>query len=153
MQTLNLAFSAGATVATAALVSPRFAGSLALGAVLEAVNFRSLRRAGELSVRAQLGEPDAGATGLVLASFGARFAMLAIAIGVALYAGAHPVGLVAGLSMIVPAALIAAWRVRPVDVPAQENPNPPLAADDPEWDRWNSWLAREREEEDEEGES
>ena len=35
-----LAFSAGATAASWALVSPRFAGSLALGAALEALNFR-----------------------------------------------------------------------------------------------------------------
>jgi hypothetical protein len=39
---ISLVFSAGAAAASWALVSPRFAGSLALGAALEALNFRAL---------------------------------------------------------------------------------------------------------------
>ena len=38
----NLAFSAGACAAGWALVSPLFAGSLALGAALEVMNFRAM---------------------------------------------------------------------------------------------------------------
>lgn len=140
VQRLNLALSAGATAASWALVSPRFAGSLALGALLEAVNFRSLRRACEIFVS---GEPKGG--GAVLAGFGARFTLLGVAMGVALYAGAHPVGLVVGLSMIVPAAIASAWTVRPVDSESA----PSLSPDDPAWDRWNPWLARENEDEEE----
>jgi len=64
-----------------------------------------------------------------------------IGIGVALYLGADPVGLLIGLSLIMPAAVIEAWRARPpVDASA-----PALADDDPTWERWNPWLARERE--------
>jgi hypothetical protein len=38
-----------------------------------------------------------------------------------------------------PATLIEAWRSRP-----SIDPNAPrLADDDPSWDRWNPWLARE----------
>jgi hypothetical protein len=68
-----------------------------------------------------------------------------IGIGAALYFGAHPVGLLIGLSLIVPAAIIEAWRARPAVNPEA----PQLAPDDPDWERWNPWLAREREESEE----
>ncbi len=54
--------------------------------------------------------------------------------------GAHPVGLVIGLSTIIPAAILEAWRARPLIESAATG----LAPDDPAWDRWNPWLARER---------
>ena len=57
---------------------------------------------------------------------------------------AHAIALLLGLSLIIPALLIAAWRNRPpilADAPA-------LDADDPSWERWNPWLAREEEERD-----
>jgi hypothetical protein len=50
------------------------------------------------------------------------------------------VGLVLGLSLILPAALIEAWRSRP---PIVEDA-PALPEDDPGWNDWNPWLARER---------
>ena len=65
--------------------------------------------------------------------------VLTLGIGVAVWAGAHPVGLLIGLSMIVPAVIVEAWRRRPpvvADLPS-------LPPDDPSWDRWNPWLARE----------
>jgi hypothetical protein len=48
-----------------------------------------------------------------------------------------------------PAAVIEAWRHRP---PVQPDA-PRLDADDPAWERWDAWLAREREpaEDEEEG--
>jgi hypothetical protein len=131
----NLAFSAGATAAGLALVSPRFAASLALGALLETVSFRALWRASE---RVLLGRGSGGAA--ALGAFGVRFVMLAAVLWVALGAGAHPVGLVVGLSLMVPAVVLAAWRVRPRSGPAGPAPAP----DDPSWDAWNAWLARER---------
>ena len=71
--------------------------------------------------------------------------LLAIGIIAAVYFGANIIGLVIGLSLIVPATIIEAWRSRP-----PIDPNAPrLAADDPSWDRWNPWLARENEEIDE----
>jgi hypothetical protein len=66
--------------------------------------------------------------------------LLAAAIALALRAGAHPVGLVLGLSTMVPAVIGGAWRTRP----PIGNPEPGPAPDDPSWDAWNPWLARER---------
>ena len=41
-----------------------------------------------------------------------------------------------------PAAVVEAWRTRPA-----VDPNAPaLPPDDETWERWNPWLAREREE-------
>ena len=74
-----------------------------------------------------------------------RFSFLVIGIGAALYFGAHPVGLLIGLSLIMPAAIFEAWRARPAVDPEA----PELAPDDPAWERWNPWLARERVESDE----
>ena len=58
-------------------------------------------------------------------------------------AGAHPVGLVVGLSIAMPAAVLDAWRNRPPYVdPATLPVTPP---DDPAWDRWSVWRVRELE--------
>lgn len=130
-----LAFSAGATAASWALVSPRFAGSLALGAALEALNFRALFGYWR---RALLGGESIGWARF--ASFGLRFVALAGALWAALALGAHPVGLLIGLSVVVPGVVVAAWRARPAPDPEA----PALAADDPGWEAWNPWLARER---------
>ncbi len=117
------------------LVSRGFAIGLALGAVLEAVNFRSLRRASE----SVLGGEAAGAAAGAVMGFGLRFVLLAAAVGIALHAGIHPVGLVVGLSLIVPAAVIGAWTVRPRPDPNAEA----IPADDPSWERWDAWRAKE----------
>jgi len=130
----NLAFSAGACAASWVVLSPRFATSLALGSLLESVNFRSLWHSSERILLAGAGR------GAALGGFGLRFVLLAIVLGVALHAGAHPVGLLIGVSLIVPAIVLAAWRSRPL--PGVPGPAPP--PDDPSWDRWNPWLARER---------
>lgn len=139
----SLAFSAGAVAASWALVSPRFAGSLALGAALEALNFRALFGYWQ---RAMLGAGQIGWTRF--ASFGLRFVLLAGAVWAALAYGAHPVGLLIGLSLVVPGVVLAAWRARPAVDPSA----PALAEDDPSWEAWNPWLAREqvRDTEDEE---
>lgn len=132
---MSLAFSAGATALSWACVSPRFAGSLALGAALEVVNFRALFGHWK---HALLGGEAAGWTRF--AGFGLRFLVLAASLWAALAVGAHPVGLLVGLSLVLPAVVIAAWRARPLP-----DPNAPaLAADDPSWNAWNPWLARER---------
>lgn len=137
----NLAFSAGACALSFAAVSPRFAAGLALGALLEAANFRSLWRSCERVFFG--GGPGAGPA---VALFGLRFVLLGGVIYLAIHAGVHPVGLVVGLSLIVPASVLAAWRARPPIDPSA----PALAADDPEWERWDAWRARERDAEPEE---
>jgi len=140
----SLAFSAGATAASWALVSPRFAGSLALGAALEAVNFRALFGywRGALLGGERMGLAAFG-------SFGLRFVLLGGVVWAALAFGAHPVGLLLGLSLVVPGVLIAAWRARPLPSPDA----PALDPEDPSWDAWNPWLARERDPEADEDES
>ena len=136
VERLNLVLSAGAVAASLALVSPRFAGGVAVGAALEAANFRGLFRAAKLFFAGRLYNWSAG--------WALRYGLLALGIGAALYVGVHPIGLVIGLSLILPAAVIEAWRSRPPIVPDA----PVLPPDDPSWDRWDPWLAREREDED-----
>ena len=131
----SLVFSASAAAASWALVSPRFAGSLALGAALEAVNFRALFGHWRSAL---LGSERAGLA--AFGGFGLRFLLLGAAVWAALALGAHPVGLVLGLSLVVPGVLLAAWRARPLPSPDA----PVLAADDPSWEAWNAWLAHER---------
>jgi hypothetical protein len=131
---LNVGIAALATAASFLLASPLFAASLALGATLEAVNFRTLRRTCEGVVTGEL--PG----GMVMVGFFLRFTLLGATVGVALYAGAHPVALLLGLSLIVPSVIAAAWRVRPAIQEAGPAPDP----DDASWDDWDPWLARER---------
>ena len=136
IQRWNLALSAGAVVTSFVVATPGFALSLALGAMLEAINFRGLHRAARFVVFESVG----GARGWAII-FGLRFLLLATAIGAAIYFGANAAGLLIGLSLIVPAVLIEAWRSRP-----PVNPDAPaLDPDDTSWDRWNPWLAREEE--------
>lgn len=135
VQGLNLGLSAGAVALSWVLLSPLFAASLAAGAILEAANFRSLRRSCQLILKS-----GGAGSGAAVTAFGLRFGLLAAAIGFAIYLGAHPVGLLVGLSLIVPSVVIAAWMARPAPAPATSAPPP----EDPSWDEWNPWLARER---------
>jgi len=131
----NLAFCAGAVGASFAFESPRFAVSVLLGAAVETLNLRALWRTSEVA----LGLAER-ASMMAMLAFGARFALVGIVIGLALFSGANPIGLLIGLSLVIPAVVIAAWRNRP----AVEEGLPALDAEDPEWDVWNPWLARER---------
>jgi hypothetical protein len=135
MERLNFGISAGAVAAGFALASPVFAASLAFGAAIEAANFRALRAAAF-----RLFDGDLTMGKVWAAGFGLRFGFLAIAISLALNAGAHPVGLVIGLSTTIPAVVLGAIWMRP---PVLETGPAPLP-DDPSWDAWNPWLARER---------
>jgi len=138
IERLNLTMSAGAVAASFAVATPHFALSLATGAALEAVNLGALHRYSRLLFSGEL--PGAGPW---VGSFGIRFLLLAIGIVVALSAGANPAGLLVGLSVAVPAAVIDAWRNRPPYVdPATL---PVTAPDDPAWDRWSVWRVRELE--------
>jgi hypothetical protein len=132
----NLALSAGAAALSLALAGPSFGASVVAGAALELVNFRGLRRSAVAFFEGAI-PGSAGYRALA----GLRFAVLASGIVASLAFGADPVGLVIGLSMIVPATVIEAWRHRP---PIDPNA-PALPPDDPAWDRWDVWRARERE--------
>ena len=133
----NLALSATAVLASFALAPPRFGASLAAGALLEMVNFRGLRRAaGKLFS----GELDGGRSWMIQANL--RLGFLAVAMYFVLELGANPFGLVLGLSLIVPATIWVAWRTAPAPQPPEAFDVP--LPDDPSWDEWNPWLARER---------
>jgi hypothetical protein len=133
MERLNLTFSTGGLAAALAMSSPGFAGSYALGAALEVVNFRALRAC---TTRVLSGELDGR---LWTALLGMRLTVLFVSMGIALTAGAHPIGLLLGVSTIVPSCLLGAWLMRPpIDASA-----PALDADDPSWDRWSVWRAGE----------
>jgi hypothetical protein len=132
---MNLKLSAGAVAASLVLATPAFAFSLLLGAVLEAVNFYGLRRSAQFLF---LGQIPGGRSWIGV--FALRFSLLGLWIVAALHFGADPVGFFIGLSIIMPAAVIEAWRARP---PIDENA-PALDPDDPSWDSWDPWLARER---------
>ncbi len=141
----NIAISAGAVATSLAVATPLFATSLAVGAVLEAANFRALRRSTQFLFWGVMPGQRAWA-----AVFSLRFSLLAIGIIAALYLGVDAVGLLVGLSIIMPATVIETWRSRPPIDPSA----PRLDDDDPSWDRWNPWLARESapsEEHEEEG--
>lgn len=134
IERMNLTLTALAVAASLMLVSPLFALSLAVGAALEAINFHGLRSQAQFLFWGQI-KSGGQWTGV----FGLRFGILILGVGAALYFGADPAGLLVGLSLIMPAAVIEAWRTRPAI-----DPNAPaLAPDDPSWDRWNAWLARE----------
>jgi hypothetical protein len=130
----NIAISASAVATSFAVATPAFATSLAVGAALEAANFRALRRSAQFLFWGVMPGQRAWA-----AVFGLRFVLLATGICAALYFGADAAGLLIGLSLIMPATVIEAWRSRPPVDPSA----PRLDDDDPSWDRWNPWLARE----------
>ncbi len=131
----HLAFSAAAGVAAFALASPKFALSLLLGAALQTMNFRGLFGL----ARTAFAQEARAASGFAL-----RLPLFGALVFVAIEAGVDPAGLLAGVTTLVPAVLIAAWQSRPRDV-ADAASLPALAPDDPSWDQYSLWLARERE--------
>jgi hypothetical protein len=132
LQRFNLTLSAGGIAASALLAGPAFTAAYALGAALEAVNFRALCAC---ATRLLSGQLDGSRSWVAL--LGMRLAMLFAAMGVALVAGAHPLGLLLGVSTVVPAVLVGAWWLGPpVDPDA-----PALPPDDPAWDHWSVWRA------------
>ncbi len=136
VERLNLGLSAGAVAASFALATPHFALSLAVGAAMEAVNFGSLYRASERFFAGEF-----SGSGPWVGLFAVRFVLLAVGIALVLSAGAHPIALVIGLSVAMPAVLIDAWIHRPPILPADEVPPPD--PDDPSWDSYSVWRAGE----------
>jgi hypothetical protein len=137
VERLNLGMSAGAIAASYALATPEFANSLAAGAVLEAINFGALHRGARHFFAGEI----AGA-GPWIGLFAMRFVLLAVGIFVLLSIGAHPVALLIGLSVAMPAVLLDAWRSRPPVLDPTTLPAP-LPPDDPSWDQYSLWRAGE----------
>jgi len=132
VERLNLTLSAGAVAASLAWASPLFAGSVAAGAALEALNFRTLHGAARRFFAGDLGGP-----GLWLGVFAVRLALLGTAVAFALTAGLQPIPLILGLSLVMPAVLFDAWRNRPEILAQPDYPVPP--PDDSAWDRFSVW--------------
>lgn len=134
---LNMGISAGAVVAAFTIGSTHFATSLALGAALETLNLRFLHGAGEALFAGEVagGGPWVGVLGL-------RLSLLCGGIAAAMWAGADPIGLVLGLSIAMPATVVAAFWNRPA-VGEHELEAVP-APDDPSWDQYSVWRAGER---------
>lgn len=134
VQGYNAAFCALAALLALLFMSPAFAGAIVLGTVLGAANLRALWRHSE-HVFFQTEGPRAP----VALAFVFRFLLLGAALWLALSAGVNAIGVLIGLSILVPSIVIAAWRKRP---PIMEG-LPAMPADDPDWDLWNPWMARE----------
>lgn len=134
VERLNLGLSAGAVAVSYALTTPQIASSLAIGAALEAINFGALHRSAKL----YLGGEVIGA-GPWVGLFGFRFAMLGVGIVVAMHAGAHPIALVCGLSIAMPAVLIDAWLHRPDFDPTSQAEYEVPPPEDESWDRITVW--------------
>ena len=135
IERMNLVVAAVTIVGSLAFGSKVVTASVAIGCLIIAANYHVLRRATD---RFFTGDLSGG--GAWSAGFAMRFVFLGAAMWVALEAGAHPIGLILGMSTTVPAAVLVAWRNPPVGV--ETGPVPP--PDDPSWDEWDPWLARER---------
>ncbi|MEB2345263.1 MAG: hypothetical protein OZ948_11030 [Deltaproteobacteria bacterium] len=132
LERFHLTLAAGGIATSALLGGPAFTAAYALGAGLEVVNFRALCACTTRLLSGQLG----GSRPWV-ALLGMRLAMLFAAMGVALVAGAHPLGLLLGVSTVVPALLVGAWWLGPPLDPDA----PALPPDDPAWEHWSVWRA------------
>lgn len=130
---LNVGIGAGAVAASFAIASPHFAGSLAFGAALQAVNFRFLHRTAEALFTGVVNGGGPWVVVLVL-----RLGLVFGGIIGAMLSGADPVGLVIGLSLAMPATVVAAVIHRPELVP--EEPAPALDPTDPSWDEYSVWY-------------
>lgn len=141
VERLNLGLSAGAVAASLALVSPHFAGSLAAGAFLEALNLGAIHRGAK---RLFTGEIEGARTWIGL--FSMRFLTLAAAIFVTMQAGADVAALLIGLSITMPATVIDAWLNRPPVVDPATLPSfvdgggvAEDPSDDEYWESYSVW--------------
>ncbi|MGB0619313.1 MAG: hypothetical protein ACPGVZ_07555 [Myxococcota bacterium] len=143
VERLNLGLSAGAVAASLALVSPHFAGSLAAGAFLEALNLGAIHRGAT-----QLFSGQIAGSRTWIGLFSMRFLTLAAAIYITMQAGANVAGLLIGLSITMPATLIDAWLNRPEVVDPAKLPSfvegmtfadAEDQSDDEYWENYSVW--------------
>ena len=137
IERISLALSLGTVGAAFALASPRFAEAVAVGAAIETFNLRVLVR----GARQFLASNATAGAGAWVFSFIVRFGFTALALSFAIRHGTDPRGILLGLLVAVPAVLLWAWREKVEVDPALAGTG--LAADDPSWDSWSVWLARE----------
>ena len=140
VERLNFTLSAGAVVASLAFFTPQIASSVAAGALLEVVNFRSMHASARSFFAGRF-----GGAGLWVGIAGLRLAVLGGAIVLAVMLGAHPVAFVAGLSIVLPAVVLDGWWNRPAVVDQSDYPVP--EPDDPSWDDFSVWRIEPADEE------
>jgi hypothetical protein len=116
VEQLNLGLSAGAVAVSYAFATPHFATSLAAGAFLEAVNLGAIHRAAQQFFSGRM--MTNGWVGVL----SLRFVLLGVAIFVTMRLGAHPIALLIGLSIAMPATVIDAWQNRPPIIDPAELP-------------------------------
>jgi len=133
---MSATLSAGAVAASFAFAPPRFAIALAVGAALEAINLRAM-----LGAANRLFGGELAGGGAWVGGFSARFGAMAVGVVAALHFGLDAAGLLVGLSLAMPAVVFWAWRNRPEVL--EHEVLEALAPDDPSWDRWSVWRAKE----------
>lgn len=129
---LNVGLSAGAVAASFAVASPLFAASLAFGAALETMNFRFMHRTADAVFAGVV--PSGGGWVAVLVL---RLTLMFAGIIAAILSGADPIGLVIGLSLVMPATVAAAIWHRPAVIDQESLPAPD--PEDPVWDDFSVW--------------
>ena len=139
IERVSFALSAGAVGFAYLVASPSFATGVAVGASLEAVNLRVQVKAARVFFSGE--RPEKMGAGPWVGAFAGRFGFMAIAVIAALQFGTDPAGLLVGFSLAMPAVVFWAWRNRPAIV--DFDTEPALAPDDPSWDRWSIWTAKE----------
>ena len=137
IERINLALSAGVVATAAAVASPLFAMSVAIGALVEGLSFRGL----SIASRAFFAGVIRGQTAwLVLLAM--RLGLVGALLYGAVRLGIDPIGLLLGLSVILPASVLGAIRMRPAI-----DPNAGPVEDEPadtDWG-WDARLYRDRE--------
>lgn len=139
IERVSFTLSAGAVGAAYLFASPTFANGMAVGAALEAFNLRMQVKAARVFFSGE--RPEKMGAGPWVGGFASRFGFMGIALIGALYFGADPAGLLVGVSLAMPAVVVWAWRNRPAVIDVEAEPG--LAPDDPSWDRWSLWAAKE----------
>ena len=137
VERMSLAVTLSSLGAAYAFAPPRFAAGVAVGAAIETLNLRVQVRAARRFFEFEGGRSAAS----WMSGFGIRFGLMSCAILLAVESGIDPVGLLVGLLVALPGVFIWAWNNRPPLV--SQPPQPALAPDDPSWDRWSVWRARE----------
>ncbi len=136
IERINVALSAGAVATAAMVATPLFAASVAIGALVEGLSFRGLSVASHAFFA---GVIRGQAAWLLLLAM--RLGLVGALLFGAIRLGIDPVGLLIGLSIILPASVLGAIRMRP---PVDPNAGP-IREEDSEWG-WDARLYQDREE-------
>jgi len=108
LEKIHLCFAGFVLVLSSVMVSSDLWSAMALGALLGALNLHLLLSSTEKLFAGELRGARAWSVIFVL-----RFTLFASAIGIAIFSGIDPLGLIIGFSTIVPSVVVATWKARP----------------------------------------